>query len=216
MERKSGFHKFLMADFVREAEWLNKEAAEGWHLVDTDGATYEFEKGQKGPWVYMSDDFKPGDDPNTYLDKYTPAGWKFVCRTQDRVYMRQKKVGQRIDTSMFTPEEERLAFAKKQMKANVKKQLPFYIVGLAYVALALFSDVFDMFPSVVLTTLHVLAFIVTVLVTSAIGIQMNEFRRHKRIMKLRANPELNVELTLEEATKKMEEQENFEKMTNLF
>ena len=216
MERKSGFHKFLMADFVREAEWLNKEAAEGWHLVETDGATYEFEEGQKGPWVYMTDDFKPGDDPNTYLDKYTAAGWKFVCRTQDRVYMRQKKVGQKIDTSMFTPEEDRLAFAKSQMNAQVKKALPIYIIGLLYVAAALFSDVFNVLPTVVLTVLHVIAFIVTVLVTSAIGVQMNEFRRYKRIMKLRANPELNKEMSLEEAVQKMEEQENFEKMTNLF
>ena len=216
MERKSGFHKFLVADFVREAEWLNKEAAEGWHLVETDGASYEFEQGQKGPWVYMTDDFKPGDDPNTYLDKYTPAGWKFVCRTKDRVYMRQKKVGQKIDTSMFTPEEERLAFARSQMKAQVMKQLPFYIIGLAYVAAALFSDVFNVFPTVLLTVLHVLAFIVTVLVTSAIGVHMNEFRRYKRIMKLRKNPELNKEMSLEEAVEKMEEQERFEKMTNLF
>lgn len=215
MERKSGFHKFLVADFVREAQWLSKEAEEGWHLVETDGASYEFEQGQKGSWIYMTDDFKAGDNPDTYLDKYTAAGWKFVCRTKNRVYMRQKKVGQRIDTSMFTPEDERLAFAKSQLNAQVMKLLPLYIIGLLYVAAALFSDVFHVLPTTVLTVLHVIAFIVTVLVTSTIGIQMNEFRRYRRIMKLRKHPELNKEVSLEEAVQKMEEQERFEKMTNI-
>lgn len=213
MERKSGFHKFLVADFVREAEWLSKEAEEGWHLVETDGASYEFEQGQKGSWIYMTDDFRPSDDPNTYLDKYTSAGWKFVCRTKDRVYMRQKKVGKKIDTSMFTPEEERLAFAKKQINVQVYKALPFYILGFLFVVAALFSDIFNALPTVVLTVLHVLAFIVIVIVTSAIGVNMNEFRRYKRIVKLRKNPEQNKEISLEEAVQKMEEQENQEKIT---
>lgn len=208
MEKRTEHHKFFVADFTREEEWLGKMAEEGWHLIDTDGSTYEFEKGQKGPWVYRTDDFKKGDDPDTYLDKYNARGWKFVCRTKHRVYMKQKKVGRSIDASVFTPEEERFAFAKNLITRDALRMLPLYILAFALFVVTGYTGILNPLGEVAHAVIYTIMFIVITFACVGVGVHLNEFRRYKRIMKLRMEPEHKTEMSLEEAVDMMEKKED--------
>lgn len=210
MEKRFLHNKFFVADFTREEEWLSKQAEEGWHLVDTDGSTYEFEQGQKGPWVYRTDDFKKDDDPNTYLDKYTARGWKFVCRTKHRVYMKQKKVGRSLDTSVFTPDEDRFKFAKSLITADTIRMIPVYALAIALFVGGLYLDTQEIMSGVPMAIVHTIMFIIISFACIGVGVHMNEFRRYKRILKLRKEGQKKTEMTLEEAVAMMEAEEKTE------
>lgn len=205
MDKYGKFHKFLKADFAGEEEWLNLQAKEGLHLLDTNGSDYEFKKGNKGAWIYRTDDIKKEDDPETYLDKYTPAGWKYVCRTEDRAYFRMSKTAKGADDSMFTPKEERLAFAKKQLLHKLYKWIPLCILGAIYIIVALFTGVFAGFPKAAKVALQLLAFVVLMLIATVIGVYGNELRWCKGIAVTKEKTEEKKEMSLQEALKNMED-----------
>lgn len=205
MDKYGKFHKFLKADFAGEEEWLNLQAKEGLHLVDTNGSDYEFKKGNKGAWIYRTDDIKKEDDPETYLDKYTPAGWKYVCRTDDRAYFRMNKTARGVDDSMFTPKEERLAFAKQQLLRKIYKLVPLCILGAIYIVVTLFTDVFAGLPKALMVALQILSFIVLMVIATIVGVYGNELRWCKGLVKGSENVEEKKEISLQEAIKNMED-----------
>lgn len=205
MDKYGKFHKFLKADFAGEEEWLNLQAKEGLHLVDTNGSDYEFKKGNKGAWIYRTDDIKKEDDPETYLDKYTPAGWKYVCRTDDRAYFRMNKTARGVDDSMFTPKEERLAFAKQQLLRKIYKLVPLCILGAIYIVMTLFTDVFAGLPKALMVALQILSFIVLMVIATIVGVYGNELRWCKRLAKGSEKVEEKKEISLQEAIKNMED-----------
>lgn len=205
MDKYGKFHKFLKADFAGEEEWLNLQAKEGLHLVDTNGSDYEFKKGNKGAWIYRTDDIKKEDDPETYLDKYTPAGWKYVCRTDDRAYFRMNKTARGVDDSMFTPKEERLAFAKQQLLRKIYKLVPLCILGAIYIVMTLFTDVLAGLPKAPMVALQILSFIVLMVIATIVGVYGNELRWCKGLAKGSENVEEKKEISLQEAIKNMED-----------
>lgn len=205
MDKYGKFHKFLKADFAGEEEWLNLQAKEGLHLVDTNGSDYEFKKGNKGAWIYRTDDIKKEDDPETYLDKYTPAGWKYVCRTDDRAYFRMNKTARGVDDSMFTPKEERLAFAKQQLLRKIYKLVPLCILGAIYIVMTLFTDVFAGLPKALMVALQILSFIVLMVIATIVGVYGNELRWCKGLAKGNEKVEEKKEISLQEAIKNMED-----------
>lgn len=205
MDKYGKFHKFLKADFAGEEEWLNLQAKEGLHLVDTNGSDYEFKKGNKGAWIYRTDDIKKEDDPETYLDKYTPAGWKYVCRTDDRAYFRMNKTARGVDDSMFTPKEERLAFAKQQLLRKIYKLVPLCILGAIYIVMTLFTDVFAGLPKALVVALQILSFIVLMVIATIVGVYGNELRWCKGLAKGSEKVEEKKEISLQEAIKNMED-----------
>lgn len=201
MEKRTEHHRFYEADFKREAKWLAEQHKEGWRLVDTDGATYEFEKDKKEDWIYRTDDFKRGDDPNTYLDKYKMKGWQFVCRANHRVYFRKKHMGE-MDYSAFTDDETRMAFSRQKVRERTLRMLPIYILIVIYLYLILFTGLFKNMGEVPYAIFSTLGFVGTIIFSFDVGMQISENRRWKKV-KLEGEQGVQ-EMSLEEAIEQME------------
>ena len=181
MESRTEHHKFYLADFRREEAWLNEQNDEGWYLVDTDGATYTFEKGVKEQWIYRTDDIKPTDDPTHYMDKYEAKGWRFVCRTNTRVYMKRQRVGKEFDTSVFTEDKQRLEDCKVTIDKQMYKMTPLYIV-LGLFTLAVIVMVFSRkYSEGVVVVFSTLAVIATLIFSTGISVHSGERKRWKKV-----------------------------------
>lgn len=204
MTRLTEHHRFYFADFKREAEWLRKKSNEGMRLVDTDGATYEFEKGVKEDWIYQTDDFKKGDDPDTFLDKYQAKGWRFVCRANDRVYFRKRNMGE-IDYSVFSDDETRMAYSKYMVRRQALKMLPAYIAMLVYLWFLLFTPLMKEVNQVAYAILISLGFLFIIIFSFGVGMHMSENKRWKTVNKEMKQPKETKEISLEEAIEKMED-----------
>ena len=207
MEKKTEHHRFYYADFKREAEWLREESREGWHLVDTDGATFELEKGTKEDWIYRTDDFKDGDDPNTFLDKYTAKGWKFVCRANHRVYFRKKNIGKDFDYSVFTDDAERLAYSKKLVNMQTFKMVPVYFATIVYLWVLLFTPLMKNTGEIPFAIFSTIGFALIIVFSFGVGMHLSEYKRWKKVKKEMDQPEVKKEMSLEEAIDRMEDGE---------
>lgn len=210
MEKRTEHHRFYYADFKREAEWLGAESREGWHLVDTDGATFELEKGTKEDWIYRTDDFKEGDDPDTYLDKYQEKGWKFVCRANHRVYFRRKNVGKKdIDFSVFTDDDTRLAYSKTLVNRQTLKMLPVYLATVIYLAVLLFTPYLraDRVGEIGFAIFSTIGFALIIVFSFGVGMHISEYKRWNKVKKEMKDPEKQKEMSLEEAIERLEENE---------
>lgn len=206
MERTTEHHKFYFVDFKREAEWLRQRNNEGLRLVNTDGATYEFEKGTKEDWIYQTDDFKKGDDPDTFLDKYQAKGWKFVCRANDRVYFKKRNMGE-IDYSVFSDEETRMAYSKYMIRRQVMRMLPFYIAMVIYLWILLFTPYMKNVGQVLYGIFTVVGFAIIIVFSFGVGMHLSENKRWRTVNKERKHPKEVKEMSLEEAIGQMEDSE---------
>ena len=207
MEKRTEHHKFYFADFLREEQWLADKNKEGWRLVDTDGATYEFEECPKEDWVYKTEDIKKEDDPNTFLDKFQEKGWKFICRSNERAYFKKRRIGKEVDISVFTDEDTRLAYSKKVYMNHMFKMIPAYILIAIYLYILLFTKIMRNFGEIGFGIFSTIGFMAIIALSVGVGVHLSERKRWKKVTEEFKSPERK-EMTLEEALKQMDEKED--------
>lgn len=73
----------------KEERWLEKSAAEGWHLVDVAPFVYRFRRGQPARVIYRMDYKRSIDkDYAEYRDIFTTCGWELVAEMANWHYYR--------------------------------------------------------------------------------------------------------------------------------
>lgn len=102
------------SNFEKEEVWLNKMAAQGWHLIDYVFGRYTFEKGKPGKYIYrlqFLEHHPTHIESADYLEFLEEAGVEVIASHVRWVYLRKKAEDGPFE--IFSDRESRIAHYKK-------------------------------------------------------------------------------------------------------
>jgi hypothetical protein len=91
----------------KEEAWLESMAKEGWHLKEVALASYTFERGKPGDWVYCLD-FRTSKETPDYVEFVRGAGWDYVGKMSSWLYFRRPVAGDQ-KTELYTDPEGKIS-----------------------------------------------------------------------------------------------------------
>ncbi len=173
-------HK-LFWDFEKEERWLNEMAAQGLNLVRYRWATYDFELGAPGEWVYriqFLDDDARKPKSREYIDFVAETGAEPVATYLRWVYFRKRTAEGPFE--LFSDLDSRLA--------HYKRVLAFYgaFTGI-FLALSVpvFSRTIDAAEETIGPYWGLPVFIVFIVLVVVFFVQTLRLARHMRRLRAR-------------------------------
>lgn len=210
MEKKIVNHNFYMADFDREARWLEDQNKAGLKLISANGAHYEFEQCRGGEWLYEIDFRRKGEEEDAFIKKITKSGWEYVCKYNTWYYFRRKKTQGKADFSVFNDREDKFQVCREVIKKDIYKMMPLYILGVVYLILCMFTSVFR-WNAIASNISFIIGFLVAMFLSFAIEMNRQEYKRLKKL----TTPEEEMEVLpdAEDEVKEIEAAGNVEEIS---
>lgn len=143
MEYKIEKKNFGIAEFKEEEFWLEKEHKDGWRLIQTNRAKYQFEKCDADQWVYQLDFKENGVAEEEYIQMFVDCGWEYVLKYGEWCYFRRKKE-EGTDLSIFSDRFSKIDMYTRIIQSrHLRFTIMLFVIGCLIQWLAIFTDTFN-------------------------------------------------------------------------
>lgn len=119
MQTKGQLQAFMPHQYDKEAAYLSKMAAAGWHFCGGRAPYYKFEKGAPEDVVYQLDFVQEEQQDQSYVQLFADAGWRLVYKmpyAKGCWYYYCKKATHTAADAIYTDGESKLTMIRRVQK----------------------------------------------------------------------------------------------------
>lgn len=141
MQFKTEKKSFGAAEFEEEEKWLEEQHRNGWRLIKTNGAKYQFESCNADEWIYQLD-FKENGAEEEYIQMFRDCGWEYVLKHDKWCYFRRKKEDD-ADLSIFSDRFSKMEMYNRILQSRrLKVTVGLFAAACVIEYMSIFTGVF--------------------------------------------------------------------------